>query len=204
MYGPNLGSLKGKRTRRRPPVVDTTETVPPRLAEKHKDVTIALDVMHINNISFLVTTSRVFRFSTMDAIKDKEEDTLIRSIRKTLSVFCRGGLRPRFIMADGAFASDGMEMSMGNLGVKERIRSVYATLPFPTLPKIMLIELAKFATFWLNSLPTQNHELSTTMSTRELVTGETLDFNRHWHNWQLPKRCNLVLLSGTEITEFSC
>ena len=200
IYGPDLGSLKGKTTRRRPPVVDTTETVPPRLAEKHKDVTIALDVMHINNISFLVTTSRVFRFSTMDAIKDKEEDTLIRSIRKTLSVFRRGGLQPRFIMADGAFASDGMEMSMGNLGVKlnttardehvglierhirtvkERIRSVYATLPFPTLPKIMLIELAKFATFWLNSLPTQNHELSTTMSARELVTGETLDFNRH-------------------------
>ena len=200
IYGQDLGSLKGKTTRRRPPKVDTTDTIPPPIQEKHKDVTIAMDVMHINDVSFLATTSRVFRFSTMDAIADKEEGTLLRSIKKTIAVFRRGGLRPRFLLADGAFASDSMEAGTGELGIKlnttardehvgeierhirtikERIRSVYTTLPFEALPKVMLIELAKFATFWLNGLPNQNNQLSTTRSPRELVTGETVDYHRH-------------------------
>ena len=200
IYGTDLGSLKGKTTRRRPPKVDTTETVPPPIQAKHKDVALAMDVMHINDVSFLVMTSRLFRFSTMDAIPNKDDETLIRSIKKTIAVFRRGGLRPRILMADGAFTSDEMEAGMSNLGlklnttardehvgdierhirtVKERVRSVYASLPFPTLPKVMLIELAKFATFWLNGLPNQNNQLSITQSPRELVTGETVDFNRH-------------------------
>ena len=54
----------------------------------------------------------------MDAIADKEEGTLLRSIKKTIAVFRRGGLRPRFLLADGAFASDSMEAGTGELGIK--------------------------------------------------------------------------------------
>ena len=171
IYGPDLGTLKGKTTRRKSPFVDTSTTVPPRIAEKHKDVTLTIDVMHVNNVPFLVTTSRKIHFGTIDAIQSTTDTNIIQSLKKTVAVYRRGGIRPRIVLADGAFTSDDMQASLQLLGitinptvrdehvgdveryirtVKERMRCVYNTLPFDALPKVMLIELAKFATFWFD------------------------------------------------------
>ena len=199
IYGPDLGTLKGKTTRRKSPFVDTSTTVPPRIAEKHKDVTLTIDVMHVNNVPFLVTTSRKIHFGTIDAIQSTTDTNIIQSLKKTVAVYRRGGIRPRIVLADGAFTSDDMQASLQLLGitinstardehvgdveryirtVKERMRCVYNTLPFDALPKVMLIELAKFATFWLNCFP-HHTGISKTQSPRLLVTGEHVDFNKH-------------------------
>ena len=199
LYGPDLGTLKGKTTRRKAPYVDTSDVVPPSIAEEHKEVTIAIDVLHVNNIAFLATTSRKIHFGTIAALLNTDDINILQALKNTIAIYRRGGLRPRLVLADGAFTSDHMKASLQMLGVllnptardehvgdieryirtiKERMRCVYNTLPFDQIPKAMLIEMAKFAVFWLNSFP---HPLgiSQTESPRRLVTGENIDYNKH-------------------------
>ena len=199
LYGPDLGTLKGKTTRRKPPRVDTSLIVPPTIAEEHKDVTIAIDVLHVNNVAFLATISRRIHFGTIEAIQNSNDSTLLHALRNTLSIYRRGGLRPRVILADGAFTSEYLKTQLQLMGVnlnptardehvgdieryirtvKERMRCVYNTLPFDQIPKAMLIEMAKFSVFWLNSFP-HSSGISQTESPRRIVTGESIDYRRH-------------------------
>lgn len=56
IYGPALGALKGKTVRRPPPSV-SSNLLPISLPALYQMVTLAGDVMHVNNIPFLVTKS---------------------------------------------------------------------------------------------------------------------------------------------------
>ena len=58
IFGPNLGSLKGKTMYRPNPHVKTgTAGVPMEMLSIHCDIMLAIDIMFINRIPFLVTTS---------------------------------------------------------------------------------------------------------------------------------------------------
>ena len=59
IFGPNLGSVKGKTTRTTQEHVQVNfEDLPREIMEKHGDVTLAIDVMFINRIPFVIMTSR--------------------------------------------------------------------------------------------------------------------------------------------------
>jgi hypothetical protein len=64
--------------------------------------------------------------------------------------------------------------------VKERMRAIITSLPFQRLPPRLIIECAKSRVFWLNSFPHPDG-VSSTLSPREIGTGQTLDYNRHCH-----------------------
>jgi len=59
ILGPNLGNLKGKTTQRTPKmlVLNTLDYLPNVMLKEHGDITIAIDVMYINKIPFMMTTS---------------------------------------------------------------------------------------------------------------------------------------------------
>ena len=69
ILGPNLGSLKGK-TARHPNehVPGWTEAVPHEIMSLHKNVTLCIDIMFINKITFLVTISHNLKFRTVEAL----------------------------------------------------------------------------------------------------------------------------------------
>ena len=54
IMGPNLGSLKGKTTRAKPSrvIIQSYNQLPTDILEKHGNVTIAVDIMYINEIPF--------------------------------------------------------------------------------------------------------------------------------------------------------
>jgi len=59
ILGPNLGSPKGKMTRKTPKrvILNTLDDLPNGMLDEHGDVTIAIDIMYINEIPFMTTTS---------------------------------------------------------------------------------------------------------------------------------------------------
>ncbi len=60
--------------------------------------------------------------------------------------------------------------------VKARTRATIATLPFPKLPKLIVIKLICFVTMWLNNFPVK-HGI---WSPRELLVRHKLDARLHY------------------------
>jgi len=72
IFGPNLGSIKGKTIRHPKKHVDVTGTyVPEEILEKYGNVTLAIDITAINKIPFMISTSRDIHFGTTKFIHDK-------------------------------------------------------------------------------------------------------------------------------------
>jgi len=67
-----LGSVKGKTTRHLMENIDITRTKVPRdLLEKYGDMTLAIDIMTINKIPIMISTSRNIHFGTAKLIHNK-------------------------------------------------------------------------------------------------------------------------------------
>ena len=62
--------------------------------------------------------------------------------------------------------------------IKERAQGIMATLPFKSIPKIMIIHLIHYCTMWLNAFPVKSG-ISSKWSPRELVSGSKLDPKLH-------------------------
>ena len=62
--------------------------------------------------------------------------------------------------------------------VKERARSIYNTLPYARLPKMMIIELLYFVVMWMNSFPVVLG-VSSQLSPREFILRHKLDAKLH-------------------------
>lgn len=54
------------------------------------------------------------------------------------------------------------------------------TLPFKKMPQLMLVELIYHVVLWLNAFPMKSG-VSTTLSPREMVLRQKLDFRKHCH-----------------------
>jgi hypothetical protein len=105
IFGPSLACLKGKTVRRSSPAVVhfEAEPVPPAILERHRDVTLAIDIMFVNKIPFLVTISRYLKFGTVEALKEQTASQIMRCIKTVRGVYNKRGFRIRTILADGEF-----------------------------------------------------------------------------------------------------
>ena len=61
---------------------------------------------------------------------------------------------------------------------KERHRCIRHGLPFKCIPKLMVIELNAYIAHYLNAFPSKGG-VSQTMSPAEIVTGLSIDCNKH-------------------------
>jgi len=74
IFGPSIGSLKGKTTCTVQKHVEIIiQDTPQEIMEKHGNVTLAIDVMLINKIPFIMTTSRNICFGANK--RYEEQDT---------------------------------------------------------------------------------------------------------------------------------
>jgi hypothetical protein len=183
IFGPDVGSLKGKTVRRPPPTVKTLpEPLPTKVMERYRDVTLCIDVMYINNVAMLVSISRNIRFATVVAIADKTGKHLLSAIKTIVQLYRRAGFQVRRALMDGEFEK--IRYKLADMGItlnetgrdehvsdieqfirtlKERIQALYNTLPFTRMPPRLVIEMAKSCVFWLNAFPSARG-ISDTMS----------------------------------------
>jgi hypothetical protein len=63
IFGPDIGTLKGKSTRNVPVAVKTDEIdIPQELKDMHKDLTLCIDIMFVNGMPMLTSIDRSIRF----------------------------------------------------------------------------------------------------------------------------------------------
>jgi hypothetical protein len=197
IFGPDVGTLKGKTVRRAPKAVHPHMVDFPDELKQYQAVTLCADIMFINKLPFLITCSRNIKFGTAELLENRERKSILLALTKVIRIYKARGLDVQFMLMDGEFeplrddlttlkvtlnvtANDEHvgEIERYIRTVKERVRCIYNTLPFQQIPNRMVIEMVYFSVFWLNSFPARDG-ISSTLSPRTLVTGQKIDFNKH-------------------------
>jgi hypothetical protein len=149
--------------------------IPRHILENYGNVTIGIDIMFLNRMPFLITTSRNIKFCTCEMIKSTKSSTILQAIKPVLKLYSSRGFNVRFLLMDGQFES--IRKDLGEINVianitardehvpevervirtlKERMRSTLTVMPFKRIPNQMIVELIYGCIFWLNSfLPTE-------------------------------------------------
>jgi hypothetical protein len=85
VFGPNVSALKGKTVRR--PTEHVEHKLQPIQKEIHQlynKVTLAIDIMKVNQVPFLVTISRNLCFGTVEAVKNMTIDVIRQQNQATI------------------------------------------------------------------------------------------------------------------------
>jgi hypothetical protein len=86
IYGTNLGALQGKTMTRKGITVDGQITgVPPAIKSKYQSGTLCIDLMFVNKIPFMLTTSRGLHFGTVENLSNRKATTISKALNKVLS-----------------------------------------------------------------------------------------------------------------------
>jgi hypothetical protein len=198
IFGPDVGCLKGKTTRRTSPKVSNEQHgVPGSILSWYKQVMLCVDIMHVNKIPFVVTISKHIHFGTVEAIPNRKTPSIWKAVKTAIQIYKQQGFMVTWALMDNEF--EALRGNLADLGiglnetgrnehvpqveryirtVKERARATYNMLPFKQVPTIMVIEMIKSSVFWLNSFP-YNNGVSANMSPRTVVTGHVIDYVRH-------------------------
>ncbi|KAG7356172.1 enoyl-CoA hydratase [Nitzschia inconspicua] len=194
VYGPNLGSLKGKTTRRPvPSVSNRNDPVPPPILATHNHLGLSTDIFFINKMTFLSTYSRDLRFRTVVTLANRQLPNVRDHLQATLRLYHSRGFRISAIYADPEFEglrhwfpqleTCGADDHIGDVErsirtIKDRVRSTYRMLPFRQIPRIILGHLVHNAVFWLNSFPSGTGP-TTHHSPAYLMTGRQVTYKAH-------------------------
>ena len=92
IFGPNLGSLKGKTVLRPNKHVQAGSSAVPRsILEIHRDVVLSVDIMFMNKIPFLVTSSHNIRFSMVESLPNCQVGTVATCLKKVTRLYHHRG-----------------------------------------------------------------------------------------------------------------
>ena len=150
IFGPDLGNLKGKTTRRNPPTVDQIiQQCPPTIIEQYGNIMLSADIMHVNGIPFFVTRSHHIHFGTVDVLPSLQATDIGTALHRVLNIYARGGFQVTTALMDGAFTglhnvcsqlqvtlnTTSRDEHMGDIEryirtIKEHMRGVTNILPF--------------------------------------------------------------------------
>jgi hypothetical protein len=198
IFGPDIGSLKGK-TVRKPsvPVLPILNDLPLEIMSQYRDVTLVGDIFFVNKIMFFVTRSRHIQFSTVETIVNRKPETIIKAFQNVFNIYRRRGFRITHLIVDGEYEC--LRGHMSSLAItlnttskaehvpdierfirtlKERTRCIYNVLPFKKMPDRLIIEMVCASNFWLNSFPPDSG-ISDILSPRAIITGSSIDFQKH-------------------------
>lgn len=198
LFGPNVGSLKGKTVHRHGEIVQAkNDHIPRELFEDNRDITLCIDMMFINKMVFLVTISRHIKFGTVEVMANRKAKTILKSVLNVHRLYKKRGFRIKIGLMDNEFeplrsdfADIGIELNIAARDehvpeieryirtVKERTRCVYNTLPYKLVPNMMLVEMVQMSIFWLNSFPAHD-SVSGDLSPRQVMIGSDVDYSLH-------------------------
>jgi hypothetical protein len=106
IWGPNLGSLKGKTVWKQPNAVQTmSHPIPLPIMQQYKNVTQSTDIMKVNGIPFLMTISKHIKFGSAGKLDSMANTTILKHFRLVIGTYAARGFKVSIIMADNQFES---------------------------------------------------------------------------------------------------
>ena len=104
LFGPNIGTLKGKTTRRGPPIVESPIPIDiTSILKYYGEVTFCVDLMYMNKVPLFVTLSGNIKFGMVEAVTDQKEATLLKFIGAVVTLYRKAGFKITTTVMDGEF-----------------------------------------------------------------------------------------------------
>ena len=104
IFGPDLANLRGLTTRKKLEHVRVDYVKILRdLVDMHKYVTLVADVMFVNGLLFLVTSSRGISLVTIEYLPSQTAKHLALTLERVIKFYTRGGFVVRTMMMDMEF-----------------------------------------------------------------------------------------------------
>jgi hypothetical protein len=196
IFGPDLANLRGKTTRTKPERIRVEYVqIPWDFVQMHKYVTLVADVMFVNGLPFLVTSSRGLSLVMIEHLPSRTAKRLAQTLERVFRIYATAGFVVQMAMMDVEFEklrtllphvalnTTAAREHVGEIErkirvVKERARGTFNTLPYKKLPKMMVVELLHFCVMWMNSFPVKSG-ISKKWSPHELVSRHKLDAKLH-------------------------
>jgi acetolactate synthase regulatory subunit len=199
IFGCDIGSLKGKTTRRSLDGIHANITnIPRQIMEQYRDITLCVNLMFVNCIPFFLSISRNIRFITATVLSNRKETSLVKALTKIYDVYRKRGFRIQTVLGNSEFecARGAIAMVLRSelnicdedehipdierciRTVKERTRCTYNAAPFEHFPPQMITEMVFLNVFWLNAFPNKLG-VSQTLSPHTIITGLGIDYNKH-------------------------
>ncbi len=200
IYGPSVFAMKGTTTKMKPHrnYFDDIK-IPEAIKEAHKGIKLTVDVMYVCKRKFLVAKSRDVEYIQIVPIKNSSAEQLRAGMDAILHEYNSNDFMVTHVDADLEFESIRKQLEHPECGsikvsicnkkehvaevertirtIKERFRSIWHSLPFKRIPKVMLDAMLDHVKTWLNSFPRRNG-ISDTYSPRTIITGKTIDYTR--------------------------
>jgi hypothetical protein len=200
IWGPSVAALKGKTVRKKPePVKTETVYILKEICKLYKEVTLTIDIFFVNSIPFFVTLSQVLYFTMVTHLPDRSLSQIYKALKGIFYYYLQQGFHVTFISGDGEFASlkQFTNLLMGapwlNLTsankhepfikrricvVKERVQLIQHSLPFQTIPKVILTHMVLYAVKLLNYFPVKGG-VSEIYGPKAIMSGKVLDFKKN-------------------------
>ncbi len=159
IFGLDLANIRGKMVCRQPEHVSMEIVdIPQQILATQSNVTLSADVMFVNGVPFLVSSSRNINLTTIEYVPHCTASKLGLHLHRIIMVYARAGFTIQTILMDNEFDKVKDHVSHAILNtpaasehvgdierqirvIKERCRGILCTLPYPRLPQIMLIHL---------------------------------------------------------------
>jgi hypothetical protein len=195
IFGPDLANLRGKMVCRKPRHGNTELVdIPQALVDNQKNVTLVADVMFVNGVPFLVSSSRNIMLTTIEHAPDCKAPKLGYLIHRIMNTYACAGVNVHTILMDNEFekikdhvhATLNTPAASEHVGeierrirvIREHCRGIICTLPYTQIPQIMLIYLLYHVVMWLNNFPVANG-ISDRFSPHRILQHNKLEVKYH-------------------------
>ena len=104
IFGPNIGSLRGKTVRKKTETVMTDYVeIPKQIKDKMKTIELTVYVMFVNNTPFVISLGKNMKFTTIENVVDHKAATLLKALCSIKSVYTNKNIFIKTLFMDNEF-----------------------------------------------------------------------------------------------------
>ena len=104
LFEPDMSSLKGKSTRRKPkPVRKNFIEIPKELVAEHHDIELCMNTMYVNECGMLTAIDKTIEFRSLVPMNTKQHDEYYRALDQILRHYNDAGFVITTIHCDGEY-----------------------------------------------------------------------------------------------------